>query len=165
MIQEQKMLGCAMLAAAEPTSEYALWVPRDSPQEWVTATPFNKRLAKTTRDIVDMAVMHYVEQGMFGHIFWRQVMTIVRAILFPGPVDPLCYSSVIMAQDPEVHHGLGLANLEILMAVCVTLGIFAFTALIAERSRIPAEKKCHGKFFQNTQINGCHRSIARSRQR
>ncbi|KAI1303734.1 hypothetical protein HDE_02082 [Halotydeus destructor] len=165
MIQQQKMVGCVMVATADPKSKYALWVPEDSPQQWVTATPFNKRLDKTTREAVDKAVMHYVEQGMFGYVFWWQVMTIVRGVLFPDtPVDPLCYSSVIIAENPETHHGLSLKNLTILICVCCIIWICAIFALIAENCR-KTSKKIHVERFYQKQYNGWNRSIGRPHYR
>ncbi|KAI1303733.1 hypothetical protein HDE_02083 [Halotydeus destructor] len=133
MIQEQKMVGCALAASVGPASEYSLWVPSDSPQEWVVATPFNKRLDRKTREAVDEAVMHYVEQGMFGYVFWWQVMTIVRDILFQDiPVDPLCYSSTIIAENPS-HHSLNMTNLKILLILYFLITIVACITMIGEK--------------------------------
>ncbi|KAI1305272.1 hypothetical protein HDE_01615 [Halotydeus destructor] len=158
-MRHSRTLGCAILSQAalvDPFSDkdqYAIWVPTDSPQSYLQAIPFNKRLDKVTRDALDLAVLRYAEQGMYGTEFFKQTTSLIRDRFFPSGSHPACYSNVILSEDPETHHSLSLANTRILLESLVVTVMLCFVILIAERlnlKRKPKRRKTKWRWWRRS---------------
>ncbi|KAI1303740.1 hypothetical protein HDE_02084 [Halotydeus destructor] len=133
MIEKQRLIGCSMIWERDDIGNYSMWVPEDSPHQWVLATPFNKNLDTATKDVIDKAVVQFAERGMYGSAFWYRLMSVVKAEMFKGKADPLCYSPNIVAEDPEAHESLSLMNTKFLFIILAVVTLFGLVILTIEK--------------------------------
>ncbi|KAI1303738.1 hypothetical protein HDE_02086 [Halotydeus destructor] len=145
MIEKQRLIGCTMIWQKDGGRNYSMWVPQDSPHQWVLATPFNKNLDTAIKDVIDMAVVQFSERGMYGSAFWDRIMSVVKAEMFKEKADPLCYSPNITAEDPEAHESLRLINTKFLFIILALVTLFGSLVLTIETFSYSNRKARKGK--------------------
>ncbi|KAI1285551.1 hypothetical protein HDE_11694 [Halotydeus destructor] len=93
---------------------HSLWVPEDSEVLQMTTAAYNRRLGKEIKDYLNLALLHYTEQGLYGNTYYERLMNTLLILLqgFEKP-DPLCYSDVIIVAEPVETSGVSMKNIYI----------------------------------------------------
>ncbi|KAI1303732.1 hypothetical protein HDE_02088 [Halotydeus destructor] len=134
-----KVLTCTVIknageAAQDTNVKQSIWIPNDSPQQYLMSQTFNKRMDKKVKSIIDFAVLHFVQQGLYGDIYFRRIIETVRDTFFQDHARPerLCYSDEILVGQPDNNHGIDIKNTDSLFLSMAFVNLFALVLLLTE---------------------------------
>ncbi|KAI1303634.1 Retrovirus-related Pol polyprotein from type-1 retrotransposable element R1 [Halotydeus destructor] len=135
-VKHAKRFTCAMLLdysmkQGRTLNTKSLWVPQDSPLEFLIATPYSKKLDKGVKKVLDLAVQRYMEHDLYGNIFYKRLADIFRDIIYGVATkkDRLCYADKILIGEPDNDHSINMKNTDL---VFLTMGL-AFTIAFSYR--------------------------------
>ncbi|KAI1298610.1 hypothetical protein HDE_04126 [Halotydeus destructor] len=116
---------------SEDQEKQSLWIPDDSPFEFLTTTAYSKTLDKGIKQVLDLAMLRGFEHQLYTDILRSRVASKMKEILLPGvEADPLCYSDTILVEEASESDDITLNNVHGIMFVSSFIYLLAFLELL-----------------------------------
>ncbi|KAI1303695.1 hypothetical protein HDE_02142 [Halotydeus destructor] len=127
-LRYSRIFGCISMQQNGDDVAKALWIPNDSPYEYLTTSVYNQKMDKEVMKVLDLANLHYFEHDLSGDNRLSRVTQVIRDHLFEGLTpDRFCYSDAILFEQPDDNQGIGIENVRY---VCVAATAVYLVALL-----------------------------------
>ncbi|KAI1298611.1 hypothetical protein HDE_04128 [Halotydeus destructor] len=98
-LKNSRLLICTVVPHSDSDVKQSLWIPKDSPYEFLTTAAYSKTLDKGIKQVLDLALMHGFEHQVYSDIWRSQMERTLQELLMPGSkADPLCHSDAILVE-------------------------------------------------------------------
>ncbi|KAI1298144.1 hypothetical protein HDE_04337 [Halotydeus destructor] len=121
---------------ASDKEEYSIWVPSDSPHDYMLSFGYSKCLDEDVKKVLDLGFRHAFEHDLYGEIYHSRIANIFKGsdLLSDVTPDPLCYSDEIIIGNPEDNHAISLSNTAGLLVSLAVGTLLAGGMLVRETS-------------------------------
>ncbi|KAI1305872.1 Pancreatic lipase-related protein 2 [Halotydeus destructor] len=129
-LMNSRPMACTIVPHDEKDVKQSLWIPKDSPYEFLTTAVYSKRLDNSIKQVLDLAMMRGFEHQVYTDIWLSRLTLKLQELLMPGlEPDPLCYPDYILVETASNNEGITMSNiLMTLLALCH----MCFLALVAQ---------------------------------
>ncbi|KAI1298603.1 hypothetical protein HDE_04127 [Halotydeus destructor] len=135
MLKNTRMVTCAVMQEGDSQlgEKQSLWIPDDSPFEFLTTAAYSRTLDKGIKQVLDLAMLRGLEHQLYTDILRSRVALKMKELLLPGiDADPLCYSDAILVEEASESDGITLSNFYGVMFVSGIICVFAVLSLLLE---------------------------------
>ncbi|KAI1298590.1 hypothetical protein HDE_04133 [Halotydeus destructor] len=138
LLKSNRLLLCSVVPHADSDVKQSLWIPQDSPYEFLTTASYSKALDKGIKQVLDVALMHAFEHQVYSDIWRSQMERTLQELLMPGSKpDPLCYSDAILVERASQSENITLSNVFMTLLILFLLYFLAAVGLLLEnRNRV-----------------------------
>ncbi|KAI1305870.1 hypothetical protein HDE_01078 [Halotydeus destructor] len=129
-LKNSRPMACTVVPHDEKDVKQSLWIPQDSPYEFLTTAVYSKTLDNSIKQVLDLAMMHGFEHQVYTEIWWSRMALKLRELIMSGlKPDPLCYPDYILVETASRNENIRLSN--VLMTLLVLCHLY-FLALVAQ---------------------------------
>ncbi|KAI1278422.1 hypothetical protein HDE_14400 [Halotydeus destructor] len=133
MLRNSRVIPCSVVPHDEKDVKQSLWIPQDSPYEFLITAAYSKTLDKGIKQVLDLAMMRGFEHQVYADILRSRIALKVQELLMPGrKPDPLCYSDAILVETASESENITLTNVHMTLLVFFFLHFLASVALLLE---------------------------------
>ncbi|KAI1278416.1 hypothetical protein HDE_14399 [Halotydeus destructor] len=144
LLKHTKIVTCSVMKYkdGDPTVKQSLWIPQDSPYEFLTTAAYSKTLDKGIKQVLDLAMLRGFEHQVYTDILRSRVALKIKELILPEVVpDPLCYSDTILFEEASESDDITINNVFWITLLSIFLCALASVALVLEIRFIRSTKR------------------------
>ncbi|KAI1303696.1 hypothetical protein HDE_02143 [Halotydeus destructor] len=114
----------------------ALWIPNDSPYEYIMTSIYSTKMNKDVKNVLDLANLRYFEHDLLGDFVLSRLTKIIRDNFFAGVTpDRLCHSDTLLIGQPDDNQGISMKNVRYVCLASTAVYLAALMVLLRKPNR------------------------------